>query len=140
MYSGISLRFLSNFPTSYSVLKTDEEPFHAKIKEMLSTKRGRSEAWVNERVKRLLHAAKQNPFEQTVYASHFNVVPDSFVMRWFLAVQCGLIRCRSTRIKKFYDRKRAEGTPHKVALVACANKLVHWLHAILKNKKAFRPT
>lgn len=33
---------------------------------------------------------------------------------------------------------RAEGKPHKVALVACANKLVHWLHAIL-SKKAFRP-
>jgi len=70
MYSGISLRFLSEFPTSYSVLKTDEETLHAKIKEMLSTKRGRSEAWIEERVKRLLHPAKQNPFEQTMYASH----------------------------------------------------------------------
>jgi transposase len=48
MYSGISLRFLSEFPTSYSVLKTDKETLHAKIKEMLSTKRGRSEAWINE--------------------------------------------------------------------------------------------
>ncbi len=40
-----------------------------------------------------------------------------------MAVQCGLIRSRNTRIKDFYDRKRAEGKPHKVALVACANKL-----------------
>ncbi|MBJ8192077.1 IS110 family transposase, partial [Bacillus cereus] len=56
-----------------------------------------------------------------------------------MAVQCGLIRSRNMRIKAFYDRKRAEGKPHKVALIACANKLVHWLYAILKNKKEFRP-
>ncbi|WP_235209125.1 IS110 family transposase [Paenibacillus polymyxa] len=65
MYSGVSLRFLSEFPTSYSVLQTDEETLKAKIKDMLSTKRGRSKDWINERVKRLLDAAKQNPFEQT---------------------------------------------------------------------------
>jgi hypothetical protein len=56
-----------------------------------------------------------------------------------MAVQCGLIRSRNTRLKEFYDRKRAEGKPHKVALVACANKLVHWLYAILISKKSFRP-
>jgi transposase len=56
-----------------------------------------------------------------------------------MAVQCRLIRSRNRRIKAFYDRKSAEGKPHKIALVACANKLVHWLHAILKSKKAFRP-
>jgi transposase len=55
-----------------------------------------------------------------------------------LAVQCGLIRSRNTKLKEFYDRKRSEGKPHKVALVACANKLVHWLYAILKTKKSFR--
>ncbi|SEJ79793.1 transposase, partial [Paenibacillus polymyxa] len=56
-----------------------------------------------------------------------------------MAVQCGLIRSRNMRLKAFYDRKRAEGKPHKVALIASANKLIHWLYAILKNKKAFRP-
>jgi transposase len=33
-------------------------------------KRGRSENWINERVQRLLDAAKQNPFQQTLYSSH----------------------------------------------------------------------
>jgi transposase len=43
MYSGISLRFLSEFPTSYSVLQTDETTLKAKMKKLLSSKRGRSE-------------------------------------------------------------------------------------------------
>ncbi|MGO4699286.1 hypothetical protein AB4Z50_34110 [Paenibacillus sp. 2TAB26] len=40
------------------------------MKELLSSKRGRSEDWINHRVQRLLVAAKQNPFQQTMYASH----------------------------------------------------------------------
>ncbi|MBE7901281.1 IS110 family transposase, partial [Paenibacillus polymyxa] len=70
MYSGVSLRFLSEFPTSYSVLQTDENTLKAKMKELLSSKRGRSEDWINQRIQRLLDAAKQNPFQQTMYASH----------------------------------------------------------------------
>ncbi|WP_338044746.1 transposase [Paenibacillus periandrae] len=70
MYSGVSLRFLSEYPTSYSVLQTNEETLHTKIEELLSTKRGRSEDWINVRVKRWLDAAKQNPFKQTMYSSH----------------------------------------------------------------------
>ncbi|RFT91099.1 IS110 family transposase, partial [Paenibacillus jamilae] len=69
-YSRISLRFLSKFPTSYSVLQTDEITLKAKMKELLSSKRGRSEDWINQRIQRLLDAAKQNPFQQTMYASH----------------------------------------------------------------------
>ncbi|MCC3261836.1 transposase, partial [Paenibacillus polymyxa] len=70
MYSGVSLRFLSEFPSSYSVLHTDENTLKAKMKELLSSKRGRSEDWINQRIQRLLDAAKQNPFQQTMYASH----------------------------------------------------------------------
>ncbi|WP_405176656.1 IS110 family transposase [Paenibacillus sp. FSL H8-0261] len=70
MYSGISLRFLSEFPTSYSVLQTDENTLKSKMKELLSSKRGRSEDWINQRVQRPLDAAKQNLFQQTMYASH----------------------------------------------------------------------
>jgi transposase len=223
MYSGVSLRFLKSFPTSYSIFQTDKETLNAKIKELLSSRRGRSEEWINERVKRLLEAANQNPFEQTMYSSHLinlNVLiililqyqehlteleqnidalaeeieeydliqsipgighkiaatilseigefdrfdhpkklvafagidPSVFASGKFtatrnritkrgsrqlryalvMAVQCGLIRSRNTRLKEFYERKRAEGKPHKVALVACANKLVHcrlWLRS-----------
>jgi transposase len=230
MYSKVSLRFLNEFPTSYSVLQTGEDTLKAKMKEQLSSKRGRSEDWINQRVQRLLDAAKQNPFQQTMYSSHLinlkilitlilqyqehlagleqnidalageieeydliqsipgighkiaatilseigevdrfdhpkklvafaGIDPSVFASGKFtatrnritkrgsrqlryalvLAVQCGLIRSRNTRIKEFYDRKRAEGKPHKVALVACANKLVHWLYAILRSKKAFLP-
>ncbi|QNV57448.1 hypothetical protein GMA19_02618 [Paenibacillus polymyxa E681] len=70
MYSSASLRFLSEFPTSYSVLLTDEDALRAKMKELLSSKRGRSEDWINQRVQRLEDAAMQNPFQQTLYASH----------------------------------------------------------------------
>ncbi len=68
MYSGVSLRFLSEFPTSYSVLLTDKDA--PKMKELLSSKRGRSEDWIYERVQRLVDVAKQNPFQQTMYACH----------------------------------------------------------------------
>jgi transposase len=229
MYSSISLRFLNEFPTSYMVLQTDEETLKSKIKELLTSRRGRSEDWVCVRVQRLLDAAKQNPFQQTMYSSHLvnlrvlialilqyqehltgleenidalaeeiqeydliqsipgighkiaatilselgeidrfdhpkklvafaGIDPSVFASGKFtatrnritkrgsrqlryalvMAVQCGLIRSRNTRLKEFYDRKRAEGKPHKVALVACANKLVHWLYAILKSKKTYR--
>ena len=231
MYSDISLRLLSEFPTSYSVLQVDKKILKAKMKELLSSKRGRSEDWINQRIQRLLDAAEQNPFQQTMYASHLinlkllislilqyqehlagleqnidalaeeieeyeliqsipgighkiaatilseigeidrfdhpkklvafaGIDPSVFSSGKFtatrnritkrgsrqlryalvMAVQCGLIRARNSRLKEFYERKRSEGKPHKVALVACANKLVHWLHAILKNKKAFRLT
>jgi transposase len=230
MYSNVSLRFLNEFPTSYSVLQTDEDMLKAKIKELLSSKRGRSDDWISVRVQRLLDAAKENPFQQTMYSSHLinlkilitlilqyqehlaeleqnidalakeiedydliqsipgigpkiaatilseigevdrfdhpkklvafaGIDPSVFASGKFtatrnritkrgsrqlryalvMAVQCGLIRSRNTRIKEFYDRKRAEGKPHKVALVACANKLVHWLYAILISKKSFCP-
>lgn len=37
----------------------------------------------------------------------------------------------------FYDRRRNEGKPHKVAVIACANKLIHWIHAMLKRQEVF---
>jgi transposase len=229
IYSSVSLRFLNEFPTSYLVLQSDEETLKSKVKELLPSRRGRSENWICVRVTRLLNAAKQNPFQQTMYSSHLvnlrvlislilqyqehlsrleenidalaeeleeydliqsipgigpkiaatilseigevdrfdhpkklvafaGIDPSVFASGKFtatrnritkrgsrqlryalvMAVQCGLIRSRNTRLKEFYERKRTEGKPHKVALIACANKLVHWLHAILKSKKAFR--
>ncbi|WP_019375759.1 IS110 family transposase [Virgibacillus halodenitrificans] len=55
----------------------------------------------------------------------------------YSAVQCGLAKNRNKKLIAYYQRKRNEGKPHKVAVIACANKLVHWIHAILKNKKVF---
>ena len=70
LYSKISLTFLVEFPTSDSVLQVDEMQLKSKIRDLLSSRRGRSEDWINERVQRLLAAAKQNSFQQTMYSSH----------------------------------------------------------------------
>ncbi len=55
----------------------------------------------------------------------------------YTAVQCGIAKNRNKKLIAFYDRKRSEGKPHKVAAIACANKLVHWIHAMLKRQEAF---
>ncbi|MFD2211889.1 IS110 family transposase, partial [Virgibacillus halophilus] len=55
----------------------------------------------------------------------------------YSAVQCGLAKNRNKKLFAFYQRKRDEGKLHKVAVIACANKLVHWIHAILRSKKVF---
>jgi len=55
----------------------------------------------------------------------------------YTAVQCGLAKGRNKKIIDFYERKRNEGKPHKVAVIACANKLVHWIHAMLKRQEVF---
>ncbi|MDH6371633.1 hypothetical protein M2444_003432 [Paenibacillus sp. PastF-3] len=70
IYSNISLRFLNEFPTSNLVLQSDEKMLKSKFTELLSSRRGRSENWICVRVTRLLNAAKQNPFQQTMYSSH----------------------------------------------------------------------
>lgn len=55
----------------------------------------------------------------------------------FVAVLCSLRKSGSQRLKTFYARKREEGKPHKVAIVACINKLLHWIYALLKRKELF---
>lgn len=55
----------------------------------------------------------------------------------YTAVQCGLTNNRNTKLREFYDKKRSEGKPHKVAIIACANKLLHWIYAMLKQKESF---
>lgn len=65
-----------------------------------------------------------------------------------MAVQCGIrdsrkqksgdeIIPRNKRLRDFYDKKREEGKPFRVAVIACANKLLHWIYALLKNKTPF---
>ena len=74
MYSKVSLRFLNEFPTSSSVLQVDEETLRTSMRDLISSKRGRSEDWIKERVQRLLNAAKQNPFQQTMYSRHLIIL------------------------------------------------------------------
>ncbi|WP_433596478.1 IS110 family transposase [Lysinibacillus xylanilyticus] len=47
---------------------------------------------------------------------------------------------RNKRLRAFYELKREEGKPYKVAIIACANKLLHWIYAILKTKTPFQET
>ena len=67
----------------------------------------------------------------------------------YMAVKCAIRDCRkkkttdeiiprNKRLREFYDRKREEGKPFKVAIIACANKLLHWIYALLKNKSSFQ--
>ena len=49
----------------------------------------------------------------------------------YMAVQCGLKNGANERIKTYYEKKRKEGKPYKVVVIACANKLLHRIHAIL---------
>ncbi len=55
----------------------------------------------------------------------------------YLAVLCGLRRSGCKKLREFYDKKREEGKPYRVAVVACINKLLHWIYAILKSKEPF---
>lgn len=43
---------------------------------------------------------------------------------------------RNKRLRAFYDLKR----PYKAAIIACANKLLHWIYAMLKTKTPFQET
>jgi len=49
----------------------------------------------------------------------------------YMAVQCGLKNGANERLKTYYEKKRKEGKPYKVVVIACANKLLHHIHAIL---------
>lgn len=49
----------------------------------------------------------------------------------YLAVQCGLRKGVNVRIRAYYEKKRKEGKPYKVVVIACANKLLHHIYAIL---------
>ncbi len=70
IYSKVSLQFLSQLPTSQMVLQTDVTLLKSSISSLLSSRRGRSDAWIDERAQRLLEAAKKNPFKHTMYSSH----------------------------------------------------------------------
>jgi transposase len=39
------------------------------------------------------------------------------------------------KIRAYYDKKRAEGKLFKIAVIAWANKLIHWIYAILTKKE-----
>lgn len=67
----------------------------------------------------------------------------------FMAVKCGIrdarkkkttdeIIPRNKKLRTFYDKKRDEGKPYRVAIIACVNKLLHWIYALLKSKTTFQ--
>ncbi|OBZ15754.1 IS110 family transposase [Bacillus sp. FJAT-26390] len=55
----------------------------------------------------------------------------------YLAVLCGLRKTGSKRLREFYDKKRESGKPYRVALIACVNKLLHWIYALLVKQEDF---
>jgi hypothetical protein len=59
-----------------------------------------------------------------------------------MAVNCAIRYCckkkttdeiipRNKRLREFYNKKREEGKPFKVDVIAYANKLLHWIYALL---------
>lgn len=67
----------------------------------------------------------------------------------YLAVQCAIRESRNKKttpetiprnrkMRGFYDKKRDEGKPYKVAIIACTNKLLHWIYALLKSNSTFQ--
>ncbi|MEH7097960.1 IS110 family transposase [Neobacillus vireti] len=67
----------------------------------------------------------------------------------YMAVQSGIrdarkkktteeIIPRNKRLREFYDKKREEGKPFRVAVIACVNKLLHWIFALLKSGTTFQ--
>lgn len=43
------------------------------------------------------------------------------------------------RLKAFYDKKRREGKPHRVAVTACARKLCHVVYAVMRDREPYDP-
>lgn len=56
----------------------------------------------------------------------------------YLAVQCGIRGKTNLRLRTYYDKKRKEGKPYKVVVIACANKLLHHVYAILSKQQPFQ--
>lgn len=56
----------------------------------------------------------------------------------YLAVQCGIRGSTNAKIRDYYDRKRKEGKPYKVVVIACANKLLHHVYAILSKCQPYK--
>jgi transposase len=225
LYSKVSLHVLSEFPTPEAVVATGE----AKLTERISVLcKSRSEHWANDKAKKLLDAAKRNPFQHIRYQSHLislelyiqmllqyqehltrlenkinalageieeykiiQSIPgigekiaatilseigeiDRFIHpkklvaftgvdpsvhssgkftatinritkrgssrlrhALYMAVLCGIRSSRNRKLKEYYDKKREEGKPFKVTIIACVNKLIHWIYALLKRKETF---
>jgi transposase len=55
----------------------------------------------------------------------------------YLAVQCGIRGSTNRKIRDYYDKKRNEGKPYKVVVIACCNKLLHHVYAILSKSQPY---
>ncbi|MCY3019825.1 MAG: transposase, partial [Planctomycetota bacterium] len=53
----------------------------------------------------------------------------------YMAALCG--RRWNPQLRSFYERLRAAGKPKKVALIACARKLLTILNAMLRDKASW---
>ncbi|MDA6082942.1 IS110 family transposase, partial [Escherichia coli] len=64
LYSKVSLLTLLEFPTSEVVLSVSEREITEKIASLCMS---RSDAWANEKAKKLREAALRNPFQSNLY-------------------------------------------------------------------------
>ncbi|GAB3059697.1 hypothetical protein [Virgibacillus ainsalahensis] len=90
---------------------------------------------MSNRAAQLREAAKRNPFQSQ--SSHGQLVSLRMYIQMPFQYQEHLSELIKEKEQNKNDRKRNEGKPHKVAVIACANKLVHWIHAMLKRQEVF---
>ncbi|MGQ7889183.1 IS110 family transposase [Paenibacillus sp. WC2504] len=151
LYSKVSLRFLALHPTSKEVLEMSELEITTAIQSL--TGRGKSVSWclaeIGE-IDRFDHAKKLVAFagvDPSVFSSGKFVATQNKITKHgsrrlrtalYQAVRCGIRSNRNKKLRTYYDKKRAEGKLFKVAVIACVNKLIHWIFAILTTKEAFR--
>ncbi|AND40522.1 transposase [Cytobacillus oceanisediminis 2691] len=105
--------------------------------------------------KKLVAFAGVNPsvFESGKYTAARNRITKRGSSRLrhalYMAVHCAIRDCRKSKksdeiiprnkkLREFFDKKREEGKPFKVAVIACVNKLLPWIFALLKSKTTFQ--
>jgi hypothetical protein len=225
LYSKVSLLLLKEFPTSKYILKAGEAKLAERVACLCPS---RSESCACERAKRIIKAAEDNPFKESIFSSHlvsidlfvdlllqyqehlshlenkidalvkeveefriiqsipgiggkiaatilseigeidrfnrakklvafagvdpsvyssgkFTATTNRITKRGskqlrhtlFMAILCVLKNSRNKKLREFYDKKRGEGKPYRVTIIACINKLLHWIYAILIKKEPF---
>lgn len=56
----------------------------------------------------------------------------------FLAAQCSIRGNINPTLRSFYEKKRTEGKPYKVAIMASANKLLNLIFSMLTKQEHFQ--
>ncbi len=116
LYSKVSLLTLLAFPTSEVVLSVSEREITEKIASLCMS---RSDAWANEKAKKLREAALRNPFQNKLYQS--NIFNLELLVKIVLQYQEHLskiaveIDALAKEIEEYYIHQSIPGIGEKIA-------------------------